>query len=117
MIIYRKERMHYCCALIVTSELLLAETISDLKSCDDGPVTLDVCVVQILEQAAALTYHLEQTATGMMVVLKNLQMLIEVIDASCKNRDLNLGRTRVAFSALELGNDLRLVHFNGHLFS
>ncbi len=117
MIIYRKERMHYCCALIVTSELLLAETISDLKSCDDGPVTLDVCVVQILEQAAALTYHLEQTATGMMVVLKNLQMLIEVIDAGCKNRDLNLGRTRVAFMRCIFCNDLRLIHCISSFFA
>ena len=54
---------------------------------------------------------------AVMILGVDLEVIREVIDAGRKKGHLDLGRASVAFGALELGNDLRLVHFNGHLFS
>ena len=43
-----------------------------------------------------MTDHFEQSASGMMILLVNLQMLVELVNTEGENRDLNLGRTGVA---------------------
>ena len=71
--------------------------LSESELFDDSAVTSDVLVLEILEKVTSLTYHLEQSATAVVVLLVDLEMLCEFIDSLGENSDLNLGRTCVAF--------------------
>ena len=64
---------------------------------DNGAVTLDIGLLQVGQQVAAMTNHLQQTTTGMMVLLVNLQMFVQVVDSLGQYSDLYFGRTGVAF--------------------
>ena len=44
----------------------------DAQGCNDRPVTLDVNFLKVVEQTATLTDHLQQTATGMVILLVSL---------------------------------------------
>ena len=44
-----------------------------------------------------MTYHFKKTATGMMVLLVNIKVSVELVDTGCKKGNLNLRRTGVAF--------------------
>lgn len=83
--------------------------LSQIQFCNNGSVTLYILLYQVVQQTATLTNHLQQTATRMVVLRVNLQMLVQMIYASSQKRDLNLGRACVAFVACELLNDFALL--------
>ena len=56
-------------------------------------------LLQIVQQTAALTNHQQQAATGVVILLVHLQMLVQVVDARGQQRDLHLGGTGVALVA------------------
>ena len=66
---------------------------------------------EAVAEAAALADHQKQTATGMVILLVHLQMVVQVVDAAGEQRDLNLGRAGVAFLAAVLCNNFLLGHF------
>ena len=69
--------------------------LTDTQLGDDRTVPLDVLVHQIVQHLAALTDHLQQATTAVVVVLVNLQVLGELLDAGGQNGDLDLGGTGV----------------------
>lgn len=73
------------------SSRLLAE----VERLDDGAVALDVHLLEVLQQLAALTYQTQQCALRAEVVLVVLEVLSKVADTVRKQGDLALGRTRV----------------------
>ena len=94
--------------------------------CDDGlssfgrplsAVSIEVGALEVVKQLAAAGDHTEKATTGVVILGVNLEVVRKVVDAGGEKSNLHFGRAGVAFSALELGNELRLVHFNGHLFS
>jgi hypothetical protein len=87
--------------------LLLAQT----ELFNNGTVALNVVFGQVVEQVAAATYHLEQTAAGMMILFVHLQMLGELVDAHGQNRNLNLGGTGIAFVGFAQVNGLLFCFF------
>jgi len=60
------------------------------QALDQRPVTVDVDVGQVTQQAAALTHQQKQSTTRVVVVLVLLEVLREVLDATREHRDLNL---------------------------
>ena len=56
-----------------------------------GAVTLYIGFLEIVEQAAALTNHLQKAATGVVVLLMLLKVLVKVVDAIGKQSYLYLG--------------------------
>ena len=70
--------------------------LTDAQLGNDSTVTLDVLSHQIVQHLAALTDHLQQATTGVVVLLVDLQVLGQLVDASGQNGDLNLGRTGVS---------------------
>ena len=84
---------------------LLAQT----QTLDDGAIPVDILLLQIVQQIAAMTDHLEHTAAGVIVLLVHPQMLSQVADALGQYGDLNLRRTGVSLV------DGVLLH-NGGLF-
>ena len=51
------------------------------QSTHDFVVTLDVRLLQVIEQAPALRDHLQQSAARMIVLLMDLEMLGEFVDS------------------------------------
>ena len=56
-----------------------------------GAVTLYIGFLEIVEQAAALTNHLQKAATGVVILLVLLKVLVKVVDAIGKQSYLYLG--------------------------
>jgi len=68
--------------------LLFKASLSEFERSDDRSVTLDILRLEIVEKPSAATDHLQQPAPRMIVVLVLLEVLVEVIDALGKKRDL-----------------------------
>ena len=90
------------------------DLLSDAELGDDSSVTLDVVLCQVVQQTAALTDHLEQALTGVVVLLVDLQVLGELVDALGKDSDLNLGRTGVVCMGLVGFDYSSLLLFGDH---
>ena len=88
--------------------------LSDAELSDDSSVTLDVLLLQVSEHVAALTNHLQQATTGMVVVLVLLQMLGELLDALGQDCDLYFRRTGVGLVGTVCGNNFSLLFFADH---
>ena len=69
--------------------------LSDSQLCDAGSIALDILGHQVVQQTAALTDHLVQAETGMIVLLMDLQMLGQLGNAFGQNGNLNLRRTGI----------------------
>ena len=63
-------------------------TKSELR--DQCTVSLDVILLEILEQASSLTDHLQKSSSGVVILRILLQVLCKLSDSLGKNRDLNL---------------------------
>ena len=70
--------------------------LSDAQLGDNGAVALDVLGHQIVQHLAALTDHLQQAAAGVVVLLVDLQVLGQLVDAGGQNGDLDLGGAGVS---------------------
>ena len=71
--------------------------LSDVQLLDDSTVSLDVNLLEVTEEVSSVTYHLKKTTTAVEVLVVVLEVCVEVVDAVCEKRDLNLGRACVAF--------------------
>lgn len=74
-----------------------------------GFVGRKVRLLKVFQQALALTYHLNQSATGHVVVLVGLKMFSHLFDTSRQNRDLCLRATDIVFVDLSQSNRFRFV--------
>ena len=88
--------------------------LTDTQLGDDRTVTVDVLLSQIVQHAAALTNHHQQTTAGVVVVLVHAQVIGQLVDAGGQDRDLDLGRTGVAFVSSILQDDLGLLFLLDH---
>ena len=82
--------------------------LTNTESRDDGTVSLDIYLDEVVEQRAALTDHLEEAAAGVVILLVDLEVLGEVVDALSQQRDLYLGRTCVTLVSSILLHDSSL---------
>src|SRR6478735_3909849 len=81
---------------------------AEAEALDDGAVALDLRLLQVVEQAAALADQEQQATTAVVDVLVRLEVLGEVRDAVAEQRDLDLRRTGVTLGQGVLGDDLLL---------
>src|SRR5689334_4906249 len=82
---------------------------ADAETADQAAVALDVGPLQVLEETATATDQGQKTATRVVVVLVELQVLGQVGDALGEHRDLDLGRTGVALDRGVLRHDVLLL--------
>ena len=84
-----------------SATVLLAPSVllSDVESCDDRTVALDIVVHQILEEISSASNHLKESATAVVVVGVSLKVLVERVDSVSKNRDLYLRGSGIAFAS------------------
>ena len=93
---------------------LMPRLLTDAQSRDDGTVSLDIYLGQVVEQRAALTDHLEEAAAGVMILLVDLEVLGKVVDTLCEQSDLYLGRACVTLVGGVLLHDSELFFFQHH---
>ena len=75
------------------------------QTSDEGPVAFDVLATEVVEQPPALADQHQQAAPAVVVVLVLTEMLSELVDPLGEQRDLDLGRSRVAVVVSVLGHD------------
>jgi hypothetical protein len=61
---------------------------SQAKSLDQSPVTFDISVLQIVQEAPALSHQLDQSSTGMVVLGMDLEVIRQVTDALAQDGHL-----------------------------
>ena len=71
------------------------ELTTESKLFDKLGVTILVFLLQIVQQLTTLIDQLEKTLTGMMIFFVSCEMLGQLIDTCGKQRNLDLGRTRI----------------------
>ena len=69
-------------------------------------VTLGIVVLEVVEQAATLTDHHQETAAGGVILLVCLKVVRQFTDPFAKHGDLNLGTTSIVIVGAEPGNDV-----------
>lgn len=81
---------------------------------DDSTVSLNICLHQIVEEVTSVTNHLEQTSSGVVILLVGLKMFGKVADSLGEDSDLNLGRTCVGFAQSVLFDNSGFLVFLHH---
>ena len=88
-------------------QVLLTET----ESLDDGTITIDIVIVEILQQLAALTDEHGQRTGCVVVLVVLLQVLCQVRDTIAEQGNLRLCRAGVLSTLTILAEDLFFLGF------
>ena len=91
--------------------------LSQAELADDRAVTLDVVLLQVVQQTSSVTNHLLQTAAAVEVLLVSLEVLGQVSDAVGQDSNLYLGRTCVTLVGSVLLDDVELCFFLHGIFT
>ena len=78
-----------CCPII--SEKLLTDT----QLCNNCAVAFDILLLQVIEKVSSVSDHLQQTASGVVILLVNLDVLGKLVYPLGEDSDMYLWRTRV----------------------
>lgn len=68
---------------------------TDAQTSNQGTVTFNIHLHQVIKHTSSLTYHLQQATTGMVILFVGSQVLGQIVDSLCENCDLYLWRTSV----------------------
>src|SRR5208282_6618726 len=69
---------------------------ADAQTLDESLVALFVLLLDVIEKRAPLRHHFEQAAAGVVVLDMGLEVIGQIGDPLGENRNLHLGRPRVA---------------------
>ena len=83
--------------------------LTDSKFLDNALVAFGIVLLQIIEQAAALAYHHEQTTPGGMVFFVGFEVLRQVADPFAKYGNLDFRAASIRLMRAEAVNDLGLL--------
>lgn len=71
------------------------------KLIDQLAISIYIAAFQVIEQFPALTNHLKQSLTRVMIVRVYLEMFRELVDAFGQQRDLDFDRTGILVGTLK----------------
>lgn len=89
--------------------------LTDVEFRDDGAVALNVVAHQIIEQATALTYQLEQTTTRGVILLMRLEVVRQFVDPGREDGNLHFWCSGVRVALTELLDDFCLLFCRDHV--
>jgi hypothetical protein len=69
---------------------------------DDLPVTVDIRALQVIEEAATLSDHLEEATATVVILLVGAEVVRQIVDALGEQRNLNASRATVGLMRPEL---------------
>ena len=87
---------------------------SQAQLANDRAVTLDIVVLQIVEEVSSVTDHLLKSAAAVEILLVRLEVDGQVVDAGSQNSDLNFGRTGVGFVCAVVFDNNVLLFLSDH---
>ena len=85
-----------------------ANSVAQLQFLRDRLIAVQIYVLQVFEQAAALADHHQQPAARAVILFVRLQMFGQMVDSLGQQRNLHIRRTCVFAMQLKLVNRLRL---------
>src|SRR5215216_5596480 len=75
--------------------MLVIGLIPQAQFLDDFAVVVDISALQVVEQAATLTDHLEEATATVVILLVGAEVVRQIVDALCEQRNLNASRSTV----------------------
>ena len=84
------------------------DLLSQAESADDGLIAATILVAEIGQHAGSLADHLEQTPPGGVILFVCPHVIVQFIDTSRQQRDLDFRRTGVVLLTAILVNDFQL---------
>src|SRR5699024_1728582 len=96
IIAYCIKMFHYkidksCRILLQTRQLFVFLSLfSQTKFLDQSTISLDIFLSQVSKKTSSLSYHLQKTSSGVMILWICLEMICQIVDSSCQDRNLNL---------------------------
>jgi hypothetical protein len=78
---------------------------TNFQSLDHRAISLDVLLLEIIEEMSSLTYQFQQPSPGMMIFGMGFEMFGQIIDPLAQDGDLNLRRPRIRNMSLVLLDD------------
>ena len=89
--------------------VLMSGLVPQAQFLDDLAVVVDIRALQVVEQTATLSDHLEEATTTVVILLVGAEVVRQIVDALCEQRDLNASRSTVGL--------VRPVLLDGRAFS
>jgi hypothetical protein len=91
------------------------ELLADTQFLDQGPVSLDILFLQIVEQSTSLADQLQQAAAGVVIFAVSLEMVSQMIDSFAQDCNLDLRGAGVRSMRPVRADNLRFNRFcQGH---
>ena len=92
-----------------------AQLFSYAELLNDGAIPLDVSLRQVVQEAAAFPYELEQPTTRRVVFCVRLQVLGQVANAMAKDRNLHFGPSGIGGRVAETLDKVLFLFFRNHV--
>src|ERR1700693_1462709 len=73
---------------------------------DDGAIPLEIGLLEVVEKAAAASYHFQESAPAVMIFRVGFEMLGQIRDAARQQCNLHLRRSSIAVVRLVLSDEL-----------
>ena len=86
----------------------------DAQLGDQGAITFHVLLLEVIQEAAALTDHFQQAPVGVLILGVGAHMLGEDVDALGENSDLDLGGPGIALMGTVGVDDFGFLLFTKH---
>ena len=93
---------------------LFSNLLTDTQLLDCCTIAVYILLLQIVQKVSSVTNHLQQTTSGVMVVLMRLQMCSQIVDSLCQNGDLYFRRTGIGLVGTVCSNNFSLLFFADH---
>src|SRR3954454_14608778 len=105
-----------CAGLTQTSTRRGFPLAPEAELLDQRAVGLEVLALEVVQEPAAPAHELEQAAARVVILRVSAQMLRELVDARCQQRDLHLRRPGVRVVLAVLADDVELCFLGeGHV--
>jgi hypothetical protein len=75
--------------------MLILELVPEAQFLDDLPVSVDIRSLQVVQETATTSDHLEESTTTMVVLLVGAEVVRQIVDPLGEQGDLNAGRSTV----------------------
>ena len=75
--------------------MLILELVPEAQFLDDLPVSVDIGTLQVVQETATTSDHLEESTPTMVVLLVEAEVIGQIVDPLGEQRDLNAGRSTV----------------------
>ena len=92
------------------ARMFLTKLLTNTKLLDASTISLDILALEVSKKVSSLTYHLQKTSSGVMVLLVDLEVLGKVVDPLGEDSDLYLRGSGVGLmSSVSFDNSSFLV--------